>query len=228
VSFEASAPPLDPREHQKYYIEGTVIRRITLISTRLFFRLVSHTEFSGTENIPESGPFVLAANHLTNFDVFPIQFAFPRPIFFMAKAELHQNKLLDAYLRQLGSFPINRGTRDDWAMAHAHRILEQGEILGIFPEGTRSKGHGLRTAKTGAVRMALAFNCPLLPVAVNGTQQLFKNLPNRPVISIKVGNPIYPQPDDSALALTDKLMFTLAEMLPREMRGVYTDHPAGF
>jgi 1-acyl-sn-glycerol-3-phosphate acyltransferase len=228
MSFEAGITLSDPRENQKYYIEETVVRRVILQTSRLLFHIFSRIEWSGTENVPESNPLILASNHLTNYDVFPMQFALPRPIYFMAKAELHQNKLFDALLRQLGSFPVYRGERDEWAMEHARRILEQGQVLGIFPEGHRSKEHSLRTAKTGAARLAIAMHCPLLPVTVIGTQHLFKELPRRASISIKIGKPIYPKPDDSALALTDQLMFTLAEMLPREMRGVYASHPAGF
>jgi 1-acyl-sn-glycerol-3-phosphate acyltransferase len=174
------------------------------------------------------GPVVLAANHLTFFDVFFMQFALPRPIFYMAKAELHRNPLMDAVLRQLGSFPVERGARDEWALHHAQRVLEHGQVLGIFPEGTRGKGQGLRPAKTGAARLAMAVGCPIVPMAVMGTQRMFHRFPRRTRVSITLDQPLFPHHAETALALTDRLMFALAEMLPPEGRGVYAQHPVGF
>jgi 1-acyl-sn-glycerol-3-phosphate acyltransferase len=192
------------------------------------FNMVGDLRVSGVEHLPETGPVVLAANHQTNFDVFPMQFALPRPIFFMAKAELHRNPILDAMLRQLGSFPVERGARDEWALLHARKVLAHGQVLGIFPEGTRSKDMGLRPAKTGAARLAVAAGCPVIPMAVLGTQRMFSGFPKRTTISITVGEAIIPLRGETALALTDRLMFALAGMLPPELRGVYAQRPAGF
>jgi 1-acyl-sn-glycerol-3-phosphate acyltransferase len=216
---------LDPREKKKYYFEETLPRRVLTQLARLAFHTAMVIEDSGVELLPGSGAVVLAANHLTDLDGFVLQFALARPIFFMAKAELHQNPVLDPILRQLGSFPIHRGVRDAWAFEHAHRVLEHGQVLGIFPEGQRSQGAGLRPAKTGAARLALDANCPLLPVAISGTQALFQGFPRRARVQVRFGSPIYPSPDDTALALTDRVMFDLAALLPPELRGVYSQKP---
>lgn len=226
----AETPPETPdrREQLKYYFDYTPFRRVMTPIVHFLFNLVTDMRVSGVEHLPATGPVVLAANHQTNFDVFPMQFALPRPIFFMAKAELHRNPLMDAVLRQLGSFPVERGARDEWALRHAQKVLEHGQVLGIFPEGTRSKGLGLRPAKTGAARLAIAVGCPIIPLAIVGTQRIFRGFPKRTPISITVGEPIIPQRADMALALTDRLMFTLAEMLPPQERGVYTHRPIGF
>lgn len=160
----------DPREHKKFVFHSTVVRRGTVSIVRLVLPLLMKRAISGVENLPPEGPVVLAANHLTNFDVFPIQLCLPRPLFFLAKAELHQNRLMDAFLRQLGAFPVKRGASDEWALAHARKVLDHGQVLAIFPEGTRSKGKGLRPGKTGAARFALSANCPILPVAMTGTE----------------------------------------------------------
>jgi 1-acyl-sn-glycerol-3-phosphate acyltransferase len=135
---------------------------------------------------------------------------------------------MDAFLRQLGAFPVKRGERDEWALNHAREVLDKGQVLAMFPEGTRSQGRGLRPAKTGAARFALDANCPILPVAVSGTEKMLEQFPKRSQVVIQVGEPIYPQEGENALALTDRLMFTLAEMLPVELRGVYAEHPTGF
>jgi 1-acyl-sn-glycerol-3-phosphate acyltransferase len=171
---------------------------------------------------------VLASNHLTNIDVFPIQFALKRTIFFMGKEELFRNPALDWALRQLGGFPVYRGANDAWAIRHAERVLEHGLVLGIFPEGTRNKGQGLRPAKTGAARLALKLDCPIVPMAVHGTQYLFRNFPKRIPVKISIGEPIYAEHGETVLNLTDRMMFALADMLPPEARGAYRYRPAGF
>jgi 1-acyl-sn-glycerol-3-phosphate acyltransferase len=221
-------PERDPRDQQKFIFHTTLVRRITIAVLKIFLPLFMKREISGVENLPAEGAVVLASNHLTNYDVFPIQLCLPRPLFFMAKAELHKNKILDVWLRQMGAFPVQRGGGDSWAIAHAHKVLDRQQILAIFPEGTRSKGRGLRPAKTGAARFALHTGCPIVPVTIDGTEKMLKQFPKRPQITIQVGEPIFPNENESPLALTDRLMFTLAEMLPVELRGVYAERPTGF
>ena len=185
-------------------------------------------DVSGLENFPRKGPIILAANHVTNFDVFPMQFALPRPIFFMGKAELFKNPVMDVFLRNLSGFPVNRGEKDEWAMHHAANVLKHGQTLGIFPEGKRSKGKGLSVAKTGAARLAIEANCPIVPMAVVGSDRFFKRFPHRTCVQITILPPLLPKQGEDPLALTDRLMFTLAQVLPETMRGVYAELPKGF
>jgi 1-acyl-sn-glycerol-3-phosphate acyltransferase len=185
-------------------------------------------EIEGLEHLPPEGSIILVSNHLTNYDVFPMQMMIERPLFFMAKAELHRNPIMDAALRSLGAFPVNRGQRDEWAIRHALEVLEHGQVLALFPEGTRSKGKGLKSGKTGAARMALQANCPIVPLGVIGTHQMFKSFPQRTLVQMRMGAPLYPLSDESTLGLTDRLMFAIAALLPAELRGVYTQKPAGF
>jgi 1-acyl-sn-glycerol-3-phosphate acyltransferase len=182
----------------------------------------------GLENIPDKGGVLIASNHLTNFDVFVLQMVILRPLFFMAKSELHKNPILDAFLRNMGAFPVNRGQKDQWALQHAKKVLENHLVLAMFPEGTRSKGRGLRPGKTGAARIAIQTNSPIIPVSVEGTQKLFQSFPRRTPINIFIHSPICPNPDHSILGLTDQVMFTIAETLPSELKGVYTKKPIGF
>ena len=166
---------------------------------------------------------------MTNFDVLPLQIAVtPRPIFYMGKDELFQKPLQDWIFRNMGAFPVDRGGGDDWAIQQAERVLRAGQVLGIFPEGSRSKGKGLKSAKTGAARLAILVGCPIVPAAVHGPQYLFRAFPKRTPVQITLGDPIVPRPGESALSLTDRVMFVLAEMLPPEQRGVYSFRPKGF
>ena len=218
----------DPRDQKKFVFHATRFRKIFLWGIRCIIWFLMKREYQGADNIPAAGPVVLASNHMTNFDVFPMQLGIPRPLFFMAKSELHEPFLMDIMLRNLGAFPVYRGQGDEWALRHAEKVLEHGQVLAIFPEGARNKGRGLRSAKTGAARFALQANCPIIPVAVEGTHQVLKTFPRRAKVKVTIGEPIYPKPGESALALTDRIMFTIAALLPRELRGVYAERAAGF
>jgi 1-acyl-sn-glycerol-3-phosphate acyltransferase len=218
----------DPRDKKKYYFTDTPQRRTLVGLARFLFNLIMKMEVAGLENFPREGPVVLVANHVTNFDVFPMQFALPRPIFFMGKAELFKNPLMDLILRNLSGFPVNRGEKDQWAMRHAAKVLDHGLTLGMFPEGKRSKGKGLNVAKTGAARLAIEANCPIVLMAVTGSDKFFRRFPQRARVQIQLLPPLWPKREETPLALTDRMMFTLARALPEEMRGVYAETPRGF
>jgi 1-acyl-sn-glycerol-3-phosphate acyltransferase len=217
----------DLRDRKRYYLEETLTRRFLFWLIRIFFDAATVIKMEGRNNFPLDGPVVVAANHVTNFDAFPVQFAVPRAICYMGKAELF-NTPLDPLLRVLCAFPVNRGEKDEWALRHAYKVLVHGQTLGMFPEGTRSKGSGLAVAKTGTARMAIEMNCPIIPVIVVGTDQIFKKFPRRTDLTIKVLPPILPNSNDTPLSLTDRLMFSLAAGLPESMRGVYAEIPKGF
>jgi 1-acyl-sn-glycerol-3-phosphate acyltransferase len=219
---------IDPRDKKTFYFSDTPQRRALVRLARSLFSLVMTMDVAGLENFPPHGPVILAANHVTNFDVFPMQFALSRPIFFMGKAELFKNPILDVFLRNLSGFPVNRGEKDLWAMRHAAKVLKHGLTLGMFPEGTRSKGKGLAVAKTGSARLALDANCPIVPMTVVGSDQFFKRFPRRTRVQITVLPPLLPRPGENPLTLTERLMFTLAQALPEDMRGVYAELPTGF
>jgi 1-acyl-sn-glycerol-3-phosphate acyltransferase len=223
-----ATPEIDPRDKKKYYLADTPQRRVLVALARFLFNFIMKMDVVGLENFPREGPVVIVANHVTNFDVFPMQFALPRPIFFMGKAELFRNPLMDLFLRNLSGFPVNRGEKDLWAMRHAAKVLSHGQTLGMFPEGKRSKGKGLSVAKTGAARLAIEAHCPILLMAVTGSDKFFKRFPQRARVQIKLLPPLRPNPDETPLALTDRMMFTLAQALPEEMRGVYAEAPTGF
>lgn len=223
-----SPPTADPRDKKKFHFADTSQRRALVAFAHALFKLVMKYEVSGLEHFPREGAVIVAANHVTNFDVFPMQFALPRVIFFMGKAELFRNPIVDLLARNLGGFPVNRGEKDQWAMDHALKVLRHGQTLGMFPEGTRSHGGGLKVAKTGTAKLSLEAGCPIVPMAVVGSDQFLKRFPHRARVQIQILPPVIPKPGESPLALTDRLMFTLARALPEEMRGVYTETPHGF
>ena len=218
---------LDPRDSKKYYIEETATRRFLIWLARGLFRTAMVMQVSGREHFPLDGAVIVAANHVNNLDVFPMQFSLPRAICFMGKAELFHTPL-DPILRVLCAFPVYRSEKDEWAVRHAAKVLAHGQTLGMFPEGKRSKGRGLGVAKTGTARLAIEANCPIVPMTVVGTDRFFKGFARRACVTVTLLPPILPKPGETPLALTDRLMFTIAGGLPEAMRGVYAEVPRGF
>jgi 1-acyl-sn-glycerol-3-phosphate acyltransferase len=218
---------LDPRDRKKYYLEETPARRFLIWLVRNFFRTAMVIKVDGLENFPLDGAVIVAANHVNNLDVFPMQLALPRAICFMGKAELFHTPL-DPILRILCAFPVYRDEKDDWAVRHAAKVLAHAQTLGMFPEGKRSKGKGLGVAKTGTARLAMEANCPIVPMTVVGAENYFSRFPRRARVTVSLLPPILPKPGETPLALTDRLMFTLAAGLPEDMRGVYAEWPKGF
>ncbi|HLE13660.1 MAG TPA: lysophospholipid acyltransferase family protein [Anaerolineales bacterium] len=228
MTASPQVPATDPRDRKTYVFHETYLRKILVPVLRGLFRTFSDLQVEGAGNLPAGGPVVLAANHLTGFDMFPMQFAIPRPLFFMGKEELFRNPLLDLLIRELGAFPVRRGARDDWALRHAREVLEHGQVLGMFPEGSRSRGKGLLPGKSGAARLAISAGCPVVLMAIDGTQRIFKTGLHRTPVTISLSSPLSPNYRESPLDFTDRLMFTLAAMLPPTLRGVYAVRPKGF
>ena len=174
---------------------------------------------TGLENVPETGGFVLAANHTSNFDPWALGMPlFPeRRLRFMAKVELF-NPILKPLLLAGGAFPVRRGERDHEAIETAVRLAREGEVIAMFPEGTRQR-KGLRKkfeprAHTGSARIALAAGVPLVPAAIKGTDRLARFGPLR----VTYGRPVELDdlrdrpPRDAAQVATERLMAAIADL----------------
>jgi 1-acyl-sn-glycerol-3-phosphate acyltransferase len=138
---------------------------------------------TGEEHLPHEGGYVLSANHLSNLDPWPLAIPlYPdRQLRFMAKAELYKPPL-HWILNGAGAFPIRRGTGDEGALQRAIELAKAGEVVAIFPEGTRrNKGNRNRRPRprSGAARVALAADVPLVPAAIGGTENLMRLGPLR-------------------------------------------------
>lgn len=121
---------------------------------------------SGLGNIPKSGKAIICCNHLSMLDVAILIMACPRPIHFMAKDELFRNKLLGWFLRNMKAFPVVRGSASRDAIDHAVSLLEEGGILGIFPEGKRCHEGRPTKAKSGIAMILSQVEAPVVPAAV--------------------------------------------------------------
>ncbi len=214
----------DLRDRERFVFHETLLRRGFLAAARLVFAPLMALTVDGLANVPAEGALILASNHVNNWDVFPMQFAFPRTIFFMGKAELFRFAPLSALLRDFGAFPVYRGEKDAWALHHAGDVLDAGQVLGMFPEGHRSKGRGLLPAKTGTARLALETHCPILPMVIDGTQGFLKTFPRRAPVHVGFLPVLRAKAGETPEELTDRLMCTLAAALPPELRGAYAGH----
>ena len=174
---------------------------------------------SGVGNIPEGG-CVLAANHTSNFDPWPLGSPLwpKRQLHFMAKAELF-NPLFAPFLRSAGAFPVRREEQDVQAVETAIRLCRNGQIVAMFPEGTR-RSKGLRKRfearpRTGSARIALAAGVPLVPAAIKGTDRLAKLAR----LKVAYGRPIQLDdlaglpPKDAAQEATARLMVEIETLL---------------
>lgn len=142
---------------------------------RLLFTLLYRVEIVHKERVPQKGAALLCANHNGILDMFFIGYKLERWIRWMAKEELFRSPLTKAFFTWLGAFPIKRGKGDVGSIKTAFRLLNEGEIVGIFPQGTRvskEQRHKARI-KPGAAMLAINGKVPVLPVAVEGKYKLF-------------------------------------------------------
>jgi 1-acyl-sn-glycerol-3-phosphate acyltransferase len=172
----------------------------------------------GVENLPEGG-FVLAANHTSNFDPWPLGWPLwpKRQLHFMAKTELF-NPILGPPLRAGGAFPVRRGEQDIEAIEASVKLCREGKIVAMFPEGTR-RAKGIvkkfeHRPRTGAARIALAANVPLVPAAIDGTDRLSRLAK----LKVAYGPPVQMEdlagmtPRDASREATDRLMKNVYEL----------------
>ncbi len=139
----------------------------------LYMILFHRIKIEGRENIPATGPVLIFANHPSAFDMVLIGARMKRKIHFMAKAELFENPFIGFLLRGLAAFPVHRGRGDAGSVKNALALLEKGEIVGIFPEGTRTQKKNKERKKGGAALIAYHANVPIVPVAVDGHYRIF-------------------------------------------------------
>jgi glycerol-3-phosphate dehydrogenase (NAD(P)+) len=141
----------------------------------------------GRDHIPDGG-VILAANHRSFLDPFVIGCCLGRPIYFVAKQELFKRPLIGWFLNCMGAFPIRRGESDEESMATALALLERGQAVVIFPEGTRIRTGSLARPKRGVGRLALESGKPVVPIAITGSERARKGWKVKPVrVHIRAG-----------------------------------------
>lgn len=167
---------------------------------KLLNRFLFPLTIKGRENIPASGAFIAACNHLSHFDPPLVSYAVHRPIYHIAKKSLFNNKLFAMVLYSVGAFPIKREGSDIGAMRECLRKLKAGEPLAVFPTGTRVVGDAVLSAKSGVGFMAVKAGVPIIPLKISGTDKVLpkgsKKIQKNPV-TIIIGKPVIYSPGES-------------------------------
>ncbi|ADO37489.1 1-acyl-sn-glycerol-3-phosphate acyltransferase [Eubacterium callanderi] len=151
---------------------------------KLLNLILYNIHVEGEENIPETGGVVLCPNHISNYDPLAVATHMKRQVHFLAKAELYKNFIVRKVLLAVGTIPVDRGKVSLETLKESLRVLKNGEILGIFPEGTRVKNGEHKKPMEGFVVFALKTKSPILPVHIEGEYKF------RGKINIKFGKPI--------------------------------------
>lgn len=190
---------------------GVVIRAIIKPFYKLFYPL----KIEGLENFEKDRPFVLCANHKSNWDVVALYVASPKPICFMAKEELFRFKPLGWLLKKLGAFPVKRNQSDLNAIKTAVATLKRGDVLGIFPQGTRTDDMDDDAAKAGAIVVANMAHVPILPAAIISDYKLFHKT------TVKFGKMYHFNEERKKLSNEERQ--TLAADLMHEIRALWEE-----
>jgi 1-acyl-sn-glycerol-3-phosphate acyltransferase len=208
------------------YRTPMILWRLIRGAVRLAAAIILDVHLVGRQNIPEKGPMIIASNHLSWADVPLIPSCLEPKAVYMAKEETFQGKM-GWLVRFLGAFPVKRGEADRQSLRTAEEQLKAGRILGIFPEGTRSRIRKLGKAHSGLGMIALRSGAPVVPVAIYGSEKAFKKF--RPRVTIIFGEPMLLTPKGKKITredideATEQVMLRIASMLPPEYRGVYAE-----
>jgi 1-acyl-sn-glycerol-3-phosphate acyltransferase len=223
--------------------------RISILIARLIVRLFLRLEMQGLENIPASGSYVIASNHLGRLDPVLIYYVSGRRDIIMLVAEKYRKSAVWRwFVKQLDAIFVNRFEADFGAVRQALSRLRKGGVLVLAPEGTRSKTGALIEGRPGVSYMAAKAGVPIIPVAITGTEDRkvvasLKRL-RRPKVIARAGNAFTLPPlkagrsaaasasasagrdrDEALQEYTDEIMCRIAALLPPEYRGVYAEHP---
>jgi len=206
------------------------VAKLILRGFDLAYALVSRVQLKGKENIPMQGAVLVVTNHLSYADPPLIYITIRRPDMVVLAADTYKkNPFYKWLVDSVGGVWINRGSGDRAALKVTIEVLKQGKIIGMAPEGTRSKHtHALQVGKTGAAFIASKAGVPILPVGISGTEKAWEEIKHlrRPTLTITYGTPftLPPVERDAKETLeqyTHEIMCRIAALTPEEYHGVY-------
>lgn len=191
----------------------------------------------GLDHVPATGPAILASNHLAVIDSFVLPLVLKRRIKFLGKSDYFtgsglKGRAVAGFMRGVGTIPVDRsGGKADGALKTGLKVLRQGGLFGIYPEGTRSPDGRLYKGKTGVARLALESGAPVIPVAMIGTekaQAVGQTMPKPMSIGVKFGEPLdfsrYAGMENDRVvlrAITDEIIYAIMDLSGQEYVDVY-------
>jgi 1-acyl-sn-glycerol-3-phosphate acyltransferase len=196
-------------------------------------RVVFRVRTEGTQNVPRSGPVILASNHQSFIDSIFLPLSVRRRVTFVAKAEYFESWKTAWFFRAVGMIPLKRGggSASERALIAAREVLEGGGVLGIYPEGTRSPDGRLYKGHTGVARLCQQTRASVVPVAQFGTVDVqpigarFPRLFRR--VELKLGEPLTCPADGDLREFTDELMAAIQKLSGQEMVHSYASRDRG-
>ena len=200
-------------------------------------RSIYRIRVEGLGNVPRRGPAIIAANHLSFLDSFFIPLVVKRRrVTYLAKADYFKSWKTSWFFKMVGQIPMDRsgGSKSKQALDTAVEVLEEGNLLGIYPEGTRSPDGYLHRGRTGVARLALTTGVPVIPCGLVGTQEVmpkerkFPRLTGRLTVRVKYGKPLdfsrYAGREKDRMVLrsvTDEIMYEIMQLSGQEYRDEY-------
>jgi len=196
---------------------------------RLAVLLLMRAHVRGREHVPRAGAGIVVSNHIAAVDPGVLMAVLPRPIALMSKAK-NARGVLRLFIPLLGAFTVRRGAADRRALQVAEQVLQQGRLLCMFPEGTRSPNGALGMAHGGAALLARRSAVPIIPVAITGTPRIFmRHFPwlGHPRVTVTIGAPFAVRVPDGTAQHDDReratieIMARIAALLPPDLRGAH-------
>lgn len=197
-------------------------------------RLLTRCEFHRPANLPTEGPFIIAVNHLHYVDPVYVMMALPlRHITVLIGEKWAEKWPISWLVRMDGGIYVQRGEADRRAIERCLTVLKRGGVLGLAPEGTRSRTGVMQRGKPGVAYLATKANVPIVPIGISGQEHVHSEWKRfrRPHIVVRVGEPfMLPAVEkhhraEQLQAFSDEVMCRIAALVREDLRGVYADHP---
>lgn len=211
--------------HPPTWLERTsykLLRGLFILLAKPMFRLEVH----GAEKVPTDGPFVLAPVHRSNLDFILASTVHPGRMRYMGKASIWKSRLLGRFVAMLGAFPVHRGTPDRESLRTCMKVIENGEPLVMFPEGTRRTGDEVTDLYDGPAYVAARAGVPLVPVGIGGSDAAMpigaKLIRPRKIVLV-VGDPIRPPAGEGMGRVPRRVVRELTERLQAEIQALYDE-----
>jgi 1-acyl-sn-glycerol-3-phosphate acyltransferase len=218
-------------ESNEYPIEISGWYRVIRGLIRFLLRILSRVEVEGLEHLPEQGPYLMITNHIHWLDPPLIMVVYPYRGHVFAAEKWEHHWFLGPVMKSLDAIFVNRGAVDRKALRRALAVLQGGGVLGLAPEGTRSKTMSMQRGRSGAAYMAYRTGVPVVPVVTWGQEEVFPTLRRlrRATCHVVFGPPFYAPPVEGKASaaevhgFAEEMMYRMAALLPAEYRGLYDD-----